>query len=256
MYKYADTTYPLYEAVSMETSLYEAVGLVTFRFELVQALDTLTAFDYFSFTALYRFKDRVRFSDYYRFSVSSRHCDTTVSGDRFRFTSLMAPVASVFAVDAAVFRMTPRFVLRVRPRSVFKVRAANSFSDSSTPSLLLRVAAVSRQVSCAYCGEAFSMGRGTGWRDLSVLFDVFRTTCSFSFVDRSTPYGYFKIKGGKERESEGSVPADLFSFTSFSAYVARFYAYERFRIKNPHSESFLLGASGPANTALGGRTYA
>ena len=84
MYKYADTTYPLYEAVSMETSLYEAVGLFTFRFEPEQALDTLTAFDYFSFTALYRFKDRVRFSDYYRFSVSSRRCDTTVSGDRFR----------------------------------------------------------------------------------------------------------------------------------------------------------------------------
>ena len=78
MYKYADTTYPLYEVVSMETSLYEAVGLFTFRFELVQALDTLTAFDYFSFTALYRFEDRVRFSDYFR--IKNPHSESFLLG--------------------------------------------------------------------------------------------------------------------------------------------------------------------------------
>lgn len=256
MYRYTDTTYPLYEVVSMETSLYEAVGLVTFRFELVQAVGRVTAYDSFLFKALYKLRDRAAVKDFAKFSGYFKRSESVSAGDRFRFTSVTSPQELAQVVDAAAFRLTNRFASLSRPRSVFRVRASSLVSDALAPFSRFKTRAASRQASSVGCGEFFSMGRGVTWRTGLSLSDQLRCSATLVFVDRSAPYSYFKIKGGKERENDGSSIADFAVFLAESRYAELTESSEKLLIKNPHSSSFLLGASGPANTALGGRTYA
>ena len=256
MYRYTDTTYPLYEVVSMETSLYEAVGLVTFRFELVQAVGRAAVYDSFKVKALYKLLDRAAAKDFAKFSGYFRLPDAVSTGDRFRFTSTTSSRERTQVFDAAVFRLTNRFASLSKPRSVFRVRASTSVVDRSAPFHKLSARVSSRQASSVGCGEFFSMGCGVTWRTGLSLSDQLKCSATLVFVDRSAPYSYFKIKGGKERENDGSSVADFAVFLAESRYAELTESSEKILIKNPHSSSFLLGASGPANTALGGRTYA
>ena len=219
MYKYADTTYPLYEAVSMETSLYEAVGLVTFRFELVQAVGRVAVYDSFMFKALCKLRDRAAVKDFAKFSGYFRLPDAVSTGDRFRFTSTTSSRERTQVFDAAVFRLTNRFASLSKPRSVFRVRASTSVVDRSAPFHKLSARVSSCQASSVGCGEFFSMGGGVTWRTGLSLSDQLKCSATLVFVDRSAPYSYFKIKGGKERENDGSSVADFADFLAESRYA-------------------------------------
>lgn len=98
MYRYTDTTYPLYEVVSMETSLYEAVGLVTFRFELVQAVGRVTAYDSFKVKALYKLRDRAAVADFAVFLAESLYSELTESSENILIKN---PHSSSFLLGAS-----------------------------------------------------------------------------------------------------------------------------------------------------------
>lgn len=256
MYKYADITYPLYQAVSIETSLYAIDNIVLFRFELVQGRDVASAADSFLFKALYKYREAPQSREFLKTLVASSVYDAAPSRDQFHFFSVQAPRDCGPVLDSFRVRGIPRFFDKSLPSGLLRVVGRNRVGDVSAGSSFLKARITGKVFDSTACGEFFSMGRGVGWREGFYCPDRLGFLCFVRFVEGVFPSERVKLKGGKERETDSGVAADVFLFSVVSAPVSRSYAQEAFFVKNPHLSSFLLGDSSPLDTALGGRVYA
>ena len=255
MYKYADLTYPHFFAVSADYSLFFATGLVTFRFELVSSVDSMSGADYFKFIALYKNKERVYSKDIVAFDVRLPRLESSVLSDRFRALARFPSRERGVVADLHSFSLSAR--LRDRPVTfdVFSCDIATRLADRSALRSKVSFRAAQKFSVSVGVADFFKIGRGSVWRDRAEPEENARVSGVIRLFDRSYLSEYLKVKGERQREGDSVGSIDSFSVVVFAGASEFVLSTDSVVIKNPDSVSFVLGATSPSDTALGGRLY-
>ena len=255
MYKYTDLTYPQFFAVSADYSLFFATGLVTFRFEFVSSVDSINGADYFKFVALYKNRERVHSKDVVTFDVRLPRFEPLVSFDRFRAFAKFPNRECGVAVDLHSFFLSVRFRDRPVTFDVFSCDVTTKLADRSVARSRVSFR-VSQKFSVSVgVADSFKIGRGSVWRDRTEFEENARVSGVIRLFDRSYLSEYLKVKGERQREGDSVGSIDSFSVVVFACASEFILSADSVVIKNPDSASFVLGATSPSDTALGGRLY-